>query len=161
MQLKQKLMELAPRYNMPDIIFPSFERKYGFLTTISSSDLVYSMTALLDCGSNFTKNQGLGNYENLLGNSGEYHLMSQKEKGEMIDNGEAGTVGSGAGTRTIPGAIIAEIASDLKSLELDDRKDWTKHFYLAYDSLKKYSIFKLVLESFNMELFYQFIINDY
>jgi cell division control protein 45 len=133
-KLHEKLTELAPRYNIPDIIFPSFERKYGFLTTLSASDVVYSMTALLDCGSTFP--QLRSGYENLLANGGEMHLMSRKEKTDFVDIGESGLVGAGVGTKTIPGTILSSIQKEIQPLQSDNRNDLIKHFYLTYDSLK-------------------------
>jgi hypothetical protein len=45
-----KLGELAPIYNMPDLILASFERNYGYCKAFSAPDVVHSVTALLELG---------------------------------------------------------------------------------------------------------------
>ncbi|EGF76756.1 hypothetical protein BATDEDRAFT_18021 [Batrachochytrium dendrobatidis JAM81] len=49
-RIKPKLQDLAPRFNMPDLIFPSFIRNYGHNTPLSATDVAYSLAALIDFG---------------------------------------------------------------------------------------------------------------
>lgn len=46
--IHEKLVAIAPMYNMPEIIFPSFVRTYGFITALSASDVVYALDSLVD-----------------------------------------------------------------------------------------------------------------
>lgn len=139
--LFQRLSDLAPKYNMPDMIFPSFERNYGFVTTLSASDVVYSITALLDCGGTLLNQKGITGYEAILSAATESSTLlgSIREKHAFQDissNGETGLVGSGFKTKT-PAALIASTIMDKVALSTGDkRQDWIRHFYLAYDALK-------------------------
>lgn len=49
-QLSEKLRDHAGRYNMPQLAFPSFTRRCGYKTAISASDVIYSLSSILDCG---------------------------------------------------------------------------------------------------------------
>jgi cell division control protein 45 len=142
--LKQTLVDLAPKYKMPNIVFPSFERNYGYLVTFSASDMVYGVTALLDCGSTFLQRRGISGYEDVLDHSYVTTMLNAKQREafhESIQSRESGLVGAGVGTRTVPGAIATHVIDYLSQLELDQRTDWVKHFYLAYDALERYSVF--------------------
>jgi cell division control protein 45 len=139
--LKQTLMDLAPKYKMPNILFPSFERNYGYLVTFSASDIVYGVTALLDCGSTFLQKRGISGYEDVLDHSYVTTMLNAKQREvfqESVQSREGGLVGAGVGTRTVPGAIATHIIDYMAKLELDQRTDWVKHFYLAYDALERY-----------------------
>jgi cell division control protein 45 len=138
--LKQTLMELAPRYKMPNIVFPSFERRYGYLVTLSASDVVYSLTALLDCGSTWLQKKGISGYEDLLDHSDSSTMLSVREKEAFQERGrsrEGGLVGAGVGTKSVPGSIATHIIDYMAKLELDERSDWVRHFYLTYDALER------------------------
>jgi cell division control protein 45 len=139
--LKQTLMDLAPRYKMPNIVLPSFEKKYGYLVTLSASDVVYSLTALLDCGSTWLQKRGISGYEDVLDHSDASKMLNSREKEQFQERSharEGGLVGAGVGTRSVPGGIATHILEYMSKLEIDERSDWVKHFYLAYDALEKY-----------------------
>ncbi|KAJ3308523.1 hypothetical protein HDV04_001178 [Boothiomyces sp. JEL0838] len=150
--LKEKLEEIAPHYNLPDILFPSFQRKYGYITTLSATDTVYSLTALLDCGTSFLDNHSLSGYENLTSSTTNDNLHKYQDTSTMS---EGGLVGAGIGTKTVAGEIISEIKQKLESSDLDARKPWLKNFYLAYDALTSPHI---ILHGILLSIHYQKIL---
>ncbi|KAJ3253044.1 hypothetical protein HK103_001006 [Boothiomyces macroporosus] len=150
--LKEKLEEIAPHYNLPDILFPSFQRKYGYITTLSATDTVYSLTALLDCGTSFLDNHSLSGYENLTSSTTNDNLHKYQDTSTMS---EGGLVGAGIGTKTVAGEIISEIKQKLESSDLDTRKPWLKNFYLAYDALTSPHI---ILHGILLSIHYQKIL---
>ncbi|KAJ3028872.1 hypothetical protein HK097_005886, partial [Rhizophlyctis rosea] len=54
--LRQKLTQMAPNFNLPDLFFTSFHRAHGYKGTLSAPDAVHSLTALLDCGQEWKHN---------------------------------------------------------------------------------------------------------
>jgi cell division control protein 45 len=149
-ELPQKLADFAPRYNMKDIVFPSFERTMGFLTTVSSCDVVFAITALLDCGTSFLEQKGMSEYEKVL-----HARVDNDEFTEAINFGDGGLIGAGAGTRTTAGAVAAEIHSSVKHIPNDERQDWNKHFYLAYDALSNP---RIIQHGILLSIYYQKIL---
>lgn len=59
-KLNEKLRDHAGRYNMPHLAFPSFARRYGYKMAVSASDAIYSMSSLLDCGSEWVRQYARG-----------------------------------------------------------------------------------------------------
>lgn len=139
-KLIEKLGDLAPRYNMENISLPSFEKNYGYLTTLSATDVVYSTIALLDCGASWLEKHGSSYYEGLVGKvSQNDYYSSNRSKNDIEDSndsGDVGLVGAGVGTRTLPGQIAGKVLS-LVGKGNDTRSEWVRHFYLAYDALEK------------------------
>ena len=144
--LPSKLADLAPKYNMPDILFPSFDRAYGYTANLTASDVVYSITALLDCGATLINQKGITGYEALLSSSlaassGSHLLLSVQAKHAFQDTtetGDGGLVGAGVGTRTEPASIASGVFDKVSKSDLDKRPDWVRHFYLAYDALGRF-----------------------
>jgi cell division control protein 45 len=125
--ISPQLKKWAPRYNMPEIVFPSFLRNCG-QTVVSASDSIYSLTALMDCGAEWIR---------------KHSSATDDAQGRAGDSaGSRNLTGVGSGTRT----GIAALKVDLGLFEnydgaLDDaRKRWTRNFYIAYDALSKYAI---------------------
>ncbi|KAJ1534589.1 hypothetical protein HK096_003707 [Nowakowskiella sp. JEL0078] len=58
--LREKLIVLGPNYGLDEIIYPSFYRQYGFKGSLSASDAMYSLSALLDCGSDWVRKHAFG-----------------------------------------------------------------------------------------------------
>ena len=139
MSLSSKMSEYCPRYNMRDIVFPSFERKYGFLSAMSCSDVVYAMTALLDCGTSFLDEKGVAEYEKIL----QSKPSDNSNQHQNIDN-DAGIccLSAGAELLTIPSKIATDLFTNLKQFETDERENWTRHFYLAFDAFENPQITK-------------------
>jgi hypothetical protein len=67
--LGAKLVDVAPKYNLPDIVFPSFDKTFGYVTSFTASDVVYAMNGLLDCGASLLGSKGVSGFESML-NSG-------------------------------------------------------------------------------------------
>jgi hypothetical protein len=143
--LPSKLTGLAPKYNMPDILFPSFDRSYGYDANLSACDVVYSITALFDCGATWLHQKGITGYESLLSStlastSGSQQSSIFQVKHAFQDStgtDDGGLIGAGVGTRTEPAKIASSIFEKVLKSDLDKRPDWVRHFYLAYDALAK------------------------
>ncbi|KAI8841076.1 CDC45 family [Chytriomyces cf. hyalinus JEL632] len=58
--VRQKLLNLGPSFNMTELLFPSFVRQNGYKTAISASDQVYAILALLDCGASWMRRHAVG-----------------------------------------------------------------------------------------------------
>ncbi|XJO78859.1 hypothetical protein BDV3_003236 [Batrachochytrium dendrobatidis] len=159
-RIKPKLQDLAPRFNMPDLIFPSFIRNYGHNTPLSATDVAYSLAALIDCGAT-TLSTGAGctsasGYEARLSlaaplsadrtrrkygggarASDTGDIISGHAQGDERDLGDQGLVGGGVGTRSNAGSIALRILADSNYAQEggDDQPDWIRNFYTAYDAL--------------------------
>ena len=52
LQLRQEfhdsMEKLSEKYNLEDIVYPTFILRYGFTNTYSASDVVYMLLALLE-----------------------------------------------------------------------------------------------------------------
>ncbi|KAJ3302939.1 hypothetical protein HDV03_004451 [Kappamyces sp. JEL0829] len=139
--LGTKLVDLAPKYNLPDIVFPSFDKTYGYITTLSASDVVYAVTALLDCGATLLGTKGVSGFESMLnaGSLSSSHLLqSNKAKHafqDISEAGDGGLVGAGVGTKTVSASIASQVFDQVAKSDHDSRPDWVRHFYIAYDAL--------------------------
>jgi cell division control protein 45 len=131
--IPNKLRKWAPRYNMPEIEFPSFLKNYGYRLTLSASDAVFALEALMDYGAEWLLKNGAAN--------------AVKVPSYGLGQLEAATVGQkltgvGSGTRT----GIAGIGIKLNNLVDDDSigrddgtmSEWVKNFYVSYDGLSRY-----------------------
>ena len=142
--LPTKLLDLAPKYNMPDILFPSFDRSYCYDANLSACDVVYSITALLDCGATWLHQKGITGYESLLssnlsssGNQLSSSFQVKHAFQDLTGTDDGGLIGAGVGTRTEPAKIASSIFEKVIKTDLDERPDWVRHFYLAYDALTR------------------------
>lgn len=156
--LKEKLGVIAPKYSMMELMFPSFYRHYGYKATLSASDIVYSIGALLDAGAEWVSKHG----------TKHERVGLNKTLDENVGRGMAGV---GAGTRTGFAAVdmhVLESLSTFKSSTVDkvskdtldpeadseeslaakkDRdQEWIVNFYVAYDALDKYAFVCAMLE---------------
>jgi hypothetical protein len=136
--LKSKLIDLAPRYNMDNVLFLSFEKNYGHSCTLSATDVVYSVSTLLDCGASMLERHGVSHYENVI----SFGNINDQRLEDVPDLGESGLVGAGAKTKSVAGAIADRVLHEIGNGENDSRHEWAKHFYLAYDALQKYFTLK-------------------
>ena len=124
--LAEKIKGIAPKYNLPDLIFNSFYRHYGYKATLSASDVVFSLSALLDAGGEWVSKHG-----------------SKHEKVEVVPGAEISAgkslAGIGAGIRTGFSAVNGRLIDSIsKSLENNaTREEWKINFYVAYDALDK------------------------
>ncbi|KAI9106301.1 CDC45 family [Phlyctochytrium arcticum] len=159
--LRDKLSSVAPRYNMSEIIFPSFSKTYGYKGTVSAPDVVYSITALLDWGTEWISRHSVTGYSDGAGpvsSTLERPGQDQDDSGRM---GTGGLAGVGVGTRTGMAAIAMRsgkplqtvedkgpTAEDTAALSEEDRellkkeqqRSWVRNFYVAYDALNSFDI---------------------
>lgn len=142
--LPNKLLDLAPKYNMPDIIFPSFSRKHGLFPVASASDAVYSVTAILDCGSTWLNQSGVSGYEAKLSesllssvSSTTFSAQAKNAFQDITEKGDGGLIGAGVGTRTESASIGSAVFEKVTLSDQDGRPEWVRHFYLSYDALSR------------------------
>jgi cell division control protein 45 len=140
--LKEKLSGIAPKYNMSEILFPSFYRHYGYKATLSASDVVYSITALLDAGVEWISKHG-----------SKQEQISLAQADEGLGRAMAGV---GVGTKTGYAAVDTQTLESLSSFRKagkvgsqkggaddepeprdDQDREWIVNFYVAYDALDK------------------------
>lgn len=123
---------------MDNIGLLSFEKNYGYLCTLSATDVVYSLMALLDCGASWLEKRGATYYETVVGNLNTSHSRVDIFDDDVLNN-DLGLVGAGVGTKTVGGSIADEVLNLIgPSNPKDARHEYVKHFYLAYDALEKY-----------------------
>lgn len=116
--LRSKLLQIAPTYNMTDIVFPSFNRTFGYKGTVSAADAVYSLEALMDYGAEWVTGDG--------------------GVGEDV----VGLAGVGVGLRTGVAAVGLRVGGFVFVDDEEEdgevrRRRWVKNFYVAYDALDK------------------------
>lgn len=148
-QLEEKLCDNAERYNMPMLAFPSWSRRFGYKTAISAMDVVYSMTSLLYCASEWMASYAGGEMgvENGV-KAGRLACMLNGYSNAEESVGGRGfgqQQGVGAGTRTGVAAVglrLQEFSQELKAIKdmQEDEQDfeWVRNFWIAYDSLEKF-----------------------
>ena len=102
------------------------------------------MTAILDCGIAEIHHKGIAGYERMytITNTDDSTLLQSIQAKhafqDQASSGDGGLIGAGVGTRTIQGNIASKLLETCKAHEEDERQDWVKHFYHAYDSLQEY-----------------------
>ena len=138
--IRPKLLELAPRYNMPDLLFPSFKKNFGHRSCMSSSDVVYSLTALLDGGVTWIQKHGMGSYESIIGVTTAHGASSRRSMqqshgsilsfsgGGFVDEddpsgADSGQVGVGVGTKTSAGNVVMHIWDEIRDYRLQQQGD--------------------------------------
>ncbi|KAJ3119314.1 hypothetical protein HK098_005597 [Nowakowskiella sp. JEL0407] len=156
--IHEKLTAIAPKYNLDEIIYSSFYRHYGFKCTISASDAVYSLSALLDCGEEWVRKHTLGAVESIESSAVE-STFTERSKG--ISDAQLG-LQSGVGVGTKTGAAAVKIGhnfqyrvdeadngdDEVEEMEGESRetterrkkvkkskKSWVHNFYIAFDAL--------------------------
>nr|KAJ3417733.1 hypothetical protein HK105_000861 [Polyrhizophydium stewartii] len=159
---KPKLLEYAPQYRMPDLVFPSFYRNHGFTMPLSASDVVYALSALLDGGATWVETHGTSAYEAVLGVSAPtvVHprgaILSFRGDGAGAsgfgvgggvgggpgggdgddDGGDRGLVGAGVGTRTSAGSVAMRVMQDVHyTTQRNEQEEWVRNFYTALDAM--------------------------
>ena len=124
--LHEKIKNIAPKYNLPDLIFSSFYRHYGYKATLSASDVVFALSALLDAGGEWVSKHG------------RKHEKVDVVPGTDLSNGKS-LAGVGAGIRTgfsaVDGRLVDSISKSLEDNLL--KEEWKVNFYVAYDALDK------------------------
>jgi cell division control protein 45 len=124
--LYEKIKNIAPKYNLSDLIFSSFYRHYGYKATLSASDVVFALSALLDAGGEW------------IAKHGGKHEKVDVVPGIDVSLGKS-LAGVGAGIRTgfaaVNGRLMDSISKSLE--ETRSKEEWKVNFYVAYDALDK------------------------
>ena len=134
-----KLRKWAPQFNMPEIEFPSFIRNYGYRLTLTASDAVYALTALMDCGAEWIKKHATS----VAGEENSFGEVDENKAGQLVSGVNTQKLtGIGLGLRTgIAGVSIKKNNVDDAEKEAGAEEDdslmsnWVRNFYVAYDAL--------------------------
>ncbi|KAJ3036486.1 hypothetical protein HDV00_002695 [Rhizophlyctis rosea] len=157
--VKTKLTQIAPTYNLPNLVFTSFNRAFGYKGTISASDAVHALTALLDCGDDWIQR---GNTASDRSGDTSSHAPAVGRVGRDMEEDKriSGLVGVGAGTRTgmagvalrVGDYVYAEEEETVERGEDEDEEEfeerrrkasarrWVKYFFVAYDALEDFDV---------------------
>ncbi|KAJ3237271.1 hypothetical protein HDU81_009777 [Chytriomyces hyalinus] len=115
--VRQKLLTLGPSFNMTELLFPSFVRHNGYKTTISASDQVYAILALLDCGASWMRRHAVGGVvdesvsEVKVGDSGTTNPGGAASMAARISSAASMKLtGTAMGTRLGAGAVPIKIS---------------------------------------------------
>ncbi|TPX64767.1 hypothetical protein SpCBS45565_g05664 [Spizellomyces sp. 'palustris'] len=157
--IRDKLSSVAPRYNMSEIIFPSFCKSFGYKGVVSAPDTVYALTALLDWGAEWISRHSVIAYSESMGSVSSRLGRPGGGRDENSELGTGGLAGVGVGTRTGMAAVAMrtgdsihddggksdEDDEDLAEEEQERRKKekqraWVRNFYVAYDALDSFDI---------------------
>ncbi|KAJ3403729.1 hypothetical protein HDV05_007660 [Chytridiales sp. JEL 0842] len=111
--IRSKLLQVAPAFNMTEIVFPSFLRHFGYKCTISASDAVYGITALLDHGADWMRKHVGGTSDSIETSAS----TTSGPTGPSIDGSK-----SGLGTGTHPHDDPTAAASTLSSVGVGMRQ---------------------------------------
>jgi cell division control protein 45 len=141
--LPEKLEDMAPMFGLNEISYPSFVKQHGYKCTLSASDTVYSLNALLNRGWDFA--QRIATQE-IIPTPILSHSSSRVTERETLDRG--GMVGEPLGNImdiVDPDAIYHSSLTNSShtggspSDDDDDEEkdeDWMEGFYMAYDALE-------------------------
>ncbi|KAI7902091.1 CDC45 family [Cokeromyces recurvatus] len=121
--LRDKIEVVAPLYGLTDICFPSFTRTYGWECCLSASDVVYSLSTLLETSPAAAIQ--LGTAVNIKETEEESFTDNEDEdpKDDSGKTAEMGRLNSSNGYNN-HGLLGSERS-----------KWWMKNFYAAYDAL--------------------------
>ncbi|ORX82277.1 CDC45-like protein [Anaeromyces robustus] len=140
--LPEKLEDMAPMFGLNEMSYPSFVKQHGYKCTLSASDTVYSLNALLNRGWDFA--QRIATQE-IIPTPFLPQTSSRVTERETMDRG--GMVGQPFGNImdiVDPDAIYHSsitnnsISMNGQSTDDDDDdkdEDWMEGFYMAYDAL--------------------------
>ncbi|KAI8617943.1 CDC45 family [Chytriomyces sp. MP71] len=117
-EVKAKLLHLGPSFNMTELLFPSFVRHNGYKATVSASDTLHAVLALLDCGASWMRRHAsagapdesvseakVGDGAASAGSGGAASLAAR-----IGAAASARLTGTGIGTRLGAGAIPVKIS---------------------------------------------------
>ncbi|KAI8803183.1 CDC45 family [Cladochytrium replicatum] len=106
--LRGRLSHLSARYNLADIVYPSFFKHQGFKCTISASDAVYSLSALLDHGRGWILQHALGADDTIESSRGG-------RAGESCAGPRGSIVGAGGGVGARSGGLSGVALAELNT----------------------------------------------
>ncbi|KAJ3029123.1 UNVERIFIED_CONTAM: hypothetical protein HDU68_000078 [Siphonaria sp. JEL0065] len=117
-ELRAKLLNIGPTYSMTQLQFPSFVRHNGYKITVSASDTVHAVLALLDCGASWMRRHAVGGIvDEAVGdvkvgdNSGTGNQAGSSSIAAKIAAAASSKLtGTGTGTRLGAGAVSVKIS---------------------------------------------------
>jgi cell division control protein 45 len=141
--LPQKLEDMAPMFGLNEISYPSFVKQHGYKCTLSASDTVYSLNALLNRGWDFAKRIAA---QEIIPTPVLPHNSSRvTERDSMNRGGLVGETFENIMDIVDPDAIYhSNTTSTTVSLngsstenetEEEKEEEWMEGFYMAYDAL--------------------------
>jgi len=144
--LPEKLEDMAPMFGLNEISYPSFVKQHGYKCTLSASDTVYSLNALLNRGWDFAQRMVT---QEIIPTPILPHNSSRVTERETLDRG--GMIGEPFGNildivdpdaiyhSASTGSTISMNGQSSNDEENDEEKDedWMEGFYMAYDALEK------------------------
>ncbi|KAM0786356.1 hypothetical protein ACM66B_001827 [Microbotryomycetes sp. NB124-2] len=150
MSLFGKIEELAPQYNLYDLVIPSFVRKAGYKTDLAASDAVEALGALLevatgvrlDFGNAVAWRRGPGGAGGALESAREHGgreewsegIKSWVTKGEGKENRRPFAESNGGGNLRNEGVAGEQESEIVKQARAE--RDWAlRNFWLAWDAL--------------------------
>lgn len=145
--LYKQVDALAPEYGLMDLTFPSFIRKAGYRSDISSSDAVEGLGALLEVATGIRLDFGSGT-DNLVGGNGGREEWKAEGMGRWVDGGaEGGAAGNDNRKPAEDGGAAEEEDAEVAKKERQEL-DWgTRNFWLAWDALNTESVDSLLVSN--------------
>lgn len=117
--LRNKIEVVAPLYGLTDICFPSFTRSYGWECCLSASDVVYSLSTILETSPTAVVRLGGG------------LNLNEEDDWQSTDT-------------PAEGGLASATSSTIDDIGCERRNWWMKNFYTAYDALSGTSPDKLL-----------------
>lgn len=134
--LYTKVDDLAPEYGLDDLTFPSFYRKSGYRSDISSSDAVEGLGALLEVATGVRLDFGTG-ADAVSGAGGREEWKAEGMRRWIDGEGDAETAEM---PKEKTGEEDEEEGAIVKADKLEI--DWgTRNFWLAWDALSTECVF--------------------
>ncbi|ORY40218.1 CDC45-like protein [Rhizoclosmatium globosum] len=117
-EVRTKLLALGPTFSMSQLQFPSFVRHNGYKITVSASDSVHALLALLDCGASWMRRHAVGGVVDeavsdvKVGDSSGTvaHAGASSIAAKISAAASAKLTGTGMGTRLGAGAVSVKIS---------------------------------------------------
>ncbi|KAJ3068456.1 hypothetical protein HDU98_008378, partial [Podochytrium sp. JEL0797] len=108
-EVRNKLLALGPTFSLSELQFPSFVRHNGYKITVSASDTVHALLALLDCGASWMRRHAVGG------------SVDEAAGGSDIKVGDNSGTGQQAGSSSIAAKISAAASSKLTGTGMGTR----------------------------------------
>lgn len=141
--LYDKVDQLAPEYGLDDLTFPSFYRKSGYRSDISSSDAVEGLGALLEVATGVRLDFGTG--ADAVSGAGGREEWKAEGMRRWIDGEAEMEMESGGGEQREKGVGGEEEEEENAIVKAEKLEiDWgTRNFWLAWDALSNEYVFIL------------------
>lgn len=137
--VKDRLVRIAPKYNMGRIAFRSFWKHYGYKGTLSASDMVYSLSTILQLG--FFELPPLQSEFAPRNTSEKFTAARDIEFSDSLEFVDSRLISVGAGTQSHPPGPPCTPAYPYP-LAPSSQLQWVSNFYIAYDALDSFEILR-------------------